>query len=197
MLLTTGAKTRELLRSGISHVLFLVQIGLWVKPQKGINGQGETTAYACLTLRGHFESPSALPGRHSWASTVQFRASHPTPPSVPSHPFPCPVWGDPGWNVGSWCVQPYAGVTVSVGAGRLAVECLLSPDVSPGRTSSRTRPMPTIIASRCTRLTRRPTARPVRCSSGSSLLPPPPTASPSSRTLCSAALDTVASDLPP
>lgn len=41
----------------------------------------------------------------------------------------------------------------------------------PGQTSSQTKPMPIIIASRCTRLTRPLTAKPAGCSSGRSLLP--------------------------
>lgn len=55
----------------------------------------------------------------------------------------------------------------SVGSGSLAVQLLLS--LSPGQTSSQTRPTPTITAFRCTRSTRPQTAKPARCSSGESL----------------------------
>lgn len=65
--------------------------------------------------------------------------------------------------------RPYTVIAVFVGLG---VTCLSSPSTGP--TSSQTRPMPTIIVSRCTRLTRPPTAKPARCSSGRRLLPVQP-----------------------
>lgn len=84
MLLTTGAKTRELLGSGIFHVRFSVHIGLWVKPQRGKQWTRRAAMHAKFDTPGPFSLTFCLTRQTLLGQHGVVKNPAPNPPCPPT-----------------------------------------------------------------------------------------------------------------